>query len=70
MVGKGRRSASVTMVERKSGYARIGRAGSMKANATRRVVTRHMQGLPASLRRSVTLDNGKELAERQQWPTL
>jgi IS30 family transposase len=66
MVGKGRRSALVTLVERKSGYARIGRADNMKAETTRRVVERRMKDLPASLRRSVTLDNGKEFAEHSQ----
>lgn len=63
IVGKGRRSALVTLVERKSGYARIGRVDSMKSAMTMRVTKRRIQDLPTSLRRSVTFDNGKEFAE-------
>jgi len=66
MVGKGRRSALVTLVERKSGYARIGRADDMKADTTRHVLQNRLQDLPAALRRSVTFDNGKEFAEHRQ----
>ena len=66
IVGKGRHSALVTLVERKSGYARIGRADDMKAATTRRVIQRRMKALPASLRRSTTFDNGKEFAQHDQ----
>jgi IS30 family transposase len=65
IVGKGRRSALVTLVERKTGYARIGRVNSMKSDMTMRVAKRRMKDLPLSLRRSVTFDNGKEFAEHQ-----
>jgi IS30 family transposase len=70
MVGKGRRSALVTLVERKSGYTRIGRADDMKAPTTRRVINRRMKHLPISLRRSVTFDNGKEFAEHEKLEQL
>jgi transposase, IS30 family len=66
IVGKGRRSALVTLVERKSGYARIGRADDLKAPTARQVTVQRMKDLPAALRRSVTFDNGKEFAEHQQ----
>jgi IS30 family transposase len=66
MVGHGRRSALLTLVERKSGYARIGRVDSMKADITVRVARRRMKDLPPSLRRSMTFDNGKEFAEHQK----
>lgn len=66
MVGKGRRSALVTLVERKSGYTRIGRVDSMKSDATMRVANGRLKDLPPSLRRSMTFDNGKEFAEHQQ----
>ena len=46
MVGQGRRSALVTLVERKSGYARIGRVDSMKSDMTMRVAKRRMKDLP------------------------
>ncbi|MCH8841065.1 MAG: IS30 family transposase [Planctomycetes bacterium] len=63
MVGKGRRSALLTLVERKSGYACIGRVDSMKSDMTMCVAKRRMKDLPPALRRSVTFDNGKEFAE-------
>jgi transposase, IS30 family len=66
IVGKGRRSALVTLVERKTGYARIGRVDSMKSDMTMRAAKRRMKDLPPSLRRSVTFDNGKEFAEHQK----
>lgn len=66
MVGKGRHSALLTMVERKSGYVRIGRVDSMKSDMTIRVAKRRMKDLPPSLRRSVTFDNGKEFAEHNK----
>lgn len=66
IVGKGRRSALVTLVERKSGYARIGRVDGMKSELTMRVAKRRLQNLPPSLRRSMTFDNGKEFAEHQR----
>lgn len=67
MVGHGRHSALLTLVERKSGYTRIGRVDSMKSSMTMRVAKRRMQDLPSCLRRSITFDNGKEFAEH---PTL
>jgi IS30 family transposase len=66
MVGRGRSSALLTMVERKSGYARIGRVDSMKSDMTIRVAKRRLKGLPPSLRRSMTFDNGKEFAEHNK----
>ena len=66
MVGHGRRSALLTLVERKSGYARIGRVDSMKSDATMHVAKRCMKDLPTGLRRSMTFDNGKEFAEHQK----
>lgn len=66
VVGKGRRNALVTLVERKSGYARIGLAENLRAETARQVTVQRMRNLPATLRRSVTFDNGKEFAEHQQ----
>jgi IS30 family transposase len=63
IVGKGRRSALVTLVERKSGYTRVARVDDMKSATTMRATKRRMKDLPASLRRSMTFDNGKEFAE-------
>ena len=55
-------SALVTLVERKSGYARIARIDDMTTATTMRAAKRRLKDLPASLRRSVTFDNGKEFA--------
>lgn len=66
VVGNGRRSALLTLVERKSGYARIGRVDSMKSESTMRVANRRMRNLPECLRRSMTFDNGKEFAEHER----
>jgi IS30 family transposase len=60
--GGHRGSALVTLVERKSGYVRLGRAGDLTAATTARVVGRRLACLPPGLRRTLTLDNGKEFA--------
>jgi len=67
--GGRRRNALVTLVERKSGYVRLGRAGDMTAATTARVVRRRLAGLPQPLRRTLTLDNGKEFARHAQVAT-
>lgn len=65
VVGQGRRSALVTLVERKSGYTRIGRANDLGAESTARVTRRCLKDLPAAWRRSITFDNGKEFAQHR-----
>jgi IS30 family transposase len=62
-----RRNALVTLVERKSGFLRMGRAGDLTAAATARVVCRRLGDLPRRLRRTLTLDNGKEFARHAQF---
>lgn len=66
VVSPGRRSGLVTMVDRKSGYARIRKTASLKSATTRRAACRSLRDLPESLRRTMTLDNGKEFAEHQR----
>jgi IS30 family transposase len=66
IVGKRRRSALITMVERKSGYARIGRVDGMNSDLTMRAAKRRLCDLPSSLRRSITFDNGKEFAKHSR----
>lgn len=65
MVGHRRHSALVTLVERKSGYTRLGRVDSMKSDMTMRAAKKRMRNLPPCLRRSITFDNGKEFAEHR-----
>ncbi len=66
IVSPGRRSGLVTMVDRKSGYVRVRKTSSLKAATTRQPARRSLRDLPESLRRTMTLDNGKEFAEHQQ----
>jgi len=66
VVSPGRRSGLVTMVDRKSGYTRIRKTTSLKAATTRRAAHRSLCDLPESLRRTMTLDNGKEFAQHEQ----
>jgi IS30 family transposase len=66
LVGKNRHSALVTLVERKSGYLRIGCVDGMTSDVTISAAKGRLRDLPRSLRRSVTFDNGKEFAEHRQ----
>lgn len=66
LVGKGRRNGLLTLVERKSGYVRLGIVANLRAPTTRRIAFRRMKSLPPSLRRSITFDNGKEFAQHQK----
>ena len=52
----------VTLVERKSRFALIGRTQTKEAKAVTRVVVRLLSELPAHIRQSLTFDNGKEFA--------
>jgi transposase, IS30 family len=66
IVGRNRRGGLLTLVERKSGYARIARLDDLTSATTLRAGTRCLKDLPASLRRSITFDNGKEFAEHRR----
>ncbi len=66
VVSPGRRSGIVTMVERKSQYLRMRKTTSLKSADTMRAACCGLRDLPASLRRTMTLDNGKEFAEHQR----
>lgn len=66
IIGKGRRSALLTLVERKSGYTRLGKLNSLKSPTTMSVAQRRLETLPKSLRRSLTFDNGKEFSEHRR----
>jgi len=66
VVSPGRRSGLVTMVDRKSGYIRIRKTNSLKSEVTRQAARRCLHDLPESLRRTMTLDNGKEFAEHER----
>jgi len=52
----------VTHVERKSRYVRLGKLSDKRAETLSRVSRRVLGDLPAKLRRTLTVDNGKEFA--------
>lgn len=65
VVSPGRRSGLVTMVERKSQYLRVRKTTCLKSPPTMRTACRGLRDLPEQLRRTMTLDNGKEFAGHQ-----
>lgn len=62
VVGLRRGNALVTHVERKSGYLLAAKIEARKAEAVNRTSYRLFQSVPPYLRRTLTLDNGKEFA--------
>jgi IS30 family transposase len=63
LVGKGGRSAIGTLVERTSRYVLLLRLQGRTAAEVRCALTQQVQRLPQHLRRSLTWDQGKEMAE-------
>lgn len=66
IVGANRRGGAVTLVERKSGYLLLGRVRDLRAATVRQAAAGRYLSTPASLRKTLTLDNGKEFAEHEQ----
>jgi len=66
IVGANRRGGAVTLVERKSGYLLLGRVRDLRAATVRQAAAGRYLTTPASLRKTLTLDNGKEFAEHEQ----
>ena len=66
VVGAGHRGGAATFVERKSGYLLLGRVEDLRAPTVRQAATELYQTMPAALRKTLTLDNGKEFAEHEQ----
>ena len=62
LLGKGHRSAIVTLVERKSGLLRMDLLKDRSSRTTIRAAGRCLADLPPFLRRSTTFDNGPEFA--------
>lgn len=63
MVSKKSTVALNTLVERVSGLSKITKLPNLKPAVTAKIVTQRFQGLPASMRRTLTLDNGIENAK-------
>jgi IS30 family transposase len=63
IVGKRRRNGLVTLLERKSGLVKIDKVNDLCSETAMRACQRCLAGLPRSLRRSVTFDNGPEFTD-------
>lgn len=66
LVGGGRLGGLVTLVERKSGYLLAGKVPHLRARLVRHEVESLLVAAPPELRRTLTLDNGKEFAEHER----
>jgi IS30 family transposase len=66
VVGANRHGGAVTLVERKSRYLLLGRVVDLKAATVRRSAVALYRTTPLALRKTLTLDNGKEFSEHQQ----
>jgi len=66
IVGAHHRGGAVTLVERKSGYLLLGKVANLQAATVRQAAVKHYATTPAALRKTLTLDNGKEFAEHEQ----
>jgi IS30 family transposase len=64
--GAGNASAVGTLVERKSRYVLLAKLDGTDATAVLEGFTRRMRTLPASIRQTLTYDQGKEMAHHQE----
>lgn len=66
IIGKGQKSAIGTIVERKSRYTIIVKLKSRKANEVAKMFSKRINQLHQKLRKSMTYDNGIEMAKHQK----
>lgn len=66
VVGKGSLECLVTLVDRKSDYLLSARSKIRKAERVGRKIVDLMKNLPAKLRKTMTLDNGKEFTDHER----
>jgi IS30 family transposase len=64
--GAGNRSAVGTLVERTSRYCVLARMAGTDAEAALEGFTRKLRRIPAGLRKSLTYDQGKEMARHEE----
>ena len=62
IIGKDHKSALISLVERKTRYLILIRITSLDAETFARAVSEALNALPAKLRRTLTHDNGREIA--------
>jgi IS30 family transposase len=65
IVSRGKRSALVTLVDRKSRYLLAAKLQDRTARRTRKKIERLLRSLPPDQRRTATFDNGKEFSEHE-----
>jgi IS30 family transposase len=65
IVGAGRHSGAVSLVERKSGFLLLGGVKSLGAETVRNAADDLYVAMPRRWRKTLTLDNGKEFAEHE-----
>ena len=65
ILGAGNRSAVGVLVERTTRYTFLCHLPQKDATSVREAFTRKLQDIPAALRRSLTYDQGKEMAQHQ-----
>jgi IS30 family transposase len=66
IIGASRRGGALTLVERKSGYLLLGKVLNLRAATVRQAAARQYATTPPALRKTLTLDNGKEFAEHEE----
>ena len=64
--GAGHRGGIVSLVDRKSGYLLMGKVANLRATTVCGSMATLYRDTPPALRKTLTLDNGKEFAEHQQ----
>ena len=67
IIGKAGRSAIATLVERQTRFTMLVQLPDRTAESLRVALTEHIQRLPDSLRRSLTWNQGKEMAEHARF---
>ena len=67
IIGKNGKSAIATLVERSTRYVMLARVADQRAETLRAAITPLILALPAHLRRSLTWDQGKEMAAHAQF---
>lgn len=66
LVGANRRGGAVSLVERKSGYLLLDRAGDLHAPTVCGIAAEKFRCVPPAVRKTLTLDNGKEFADHER----
>ena len=66
IVGANRRGGALTLVERKSGYLLLSKVPNLQAATVRKAAAQRYATTPPALRKTLTLDNGKEFAEHEE----